>query len=309
MSAAQLAVCPDATADVIAAIEELDPPRFALRVYPAAGAVEELIERLQGHAVVISDGTRIDAAVLAQCSDLRAIVFLGTGVDFYIDRPACERSGILLEGIRGYGDRTVAEHAFALMLAVYRDLGSQQELMRGGGWGGMPIGELGGKTLGVVGLGGVGTELARLASGFGMKVIGWSRSGTGDGACDQVELQQLLAQSDVVSLHLAAVPGTANFIDARKIDAMKPGAVLINTARASLVDERALLKALASGHLAGAGLDVYEREPPASDAAIRAAPNVVLSCHSAWRSPEATRELVRRAYARVDDLVAEWRIQ
>ena len=305
MSTRLSAVLPDATPDILAAIEAVGMPSFPLKVHGGPIGSTEFISRVRGHSVLISDGTRIAEYMLGQLPELRAIVFLGTGVDFYIDRAACESAGIRIEGISRYGDRTVAEHALGLMIAVYRDLGTQQDLMRAGGWGGRPLGELRGKTLGIVGLGGVGSELAMIAEAFGMYVITWSRSEKVQ-PFEQVDLKKLLGRSDVVSLHLAATPETKGLFDAATLGRMKRGAVLINTARAALVEEAGLIGALQSGQLAGAGLDVFDDEPPEASAAIRSAPNVVLSCHSGWRSPEAASELVRRAYERVDVLLKEF---
>ena len=305
MSDRSSAVLPDATPDILAAIEAVGAAPFPLKVHSGPTSGSEFIARVRGHPVLINDGTRIEGPMLGQWPELRAIVFLGTGVDFYIDRAACENAGVRTEGISRYGDRTVAEHAFALMIAVYRDLGTQQELMRTGSWGGRPLGELRGKTLGIVGLGGVGCELAMIAAAFDMHVITWSRSEK-CGPWEQVSLNELLARSDIVSLHLAATPETEGLFDAATLGRMKRGAVLINTARSALVQEASLIGALESGQLAGAGLDVFDEEPPAASAAIRSARNVVLSCHSGWRSPEAAHELVRRAYARVDVLLREF---
>jgi D-3-phosphoglycerate dehydrogenase len=186
------------------------------------------------------------------------------------------------------------------MFAVYRDLPTQHVAMRGGGWDeGRPIGELHGKTLGVIGVGGVGAEMGKIGRALGMKVIAWTRSPHNRQA--ELELNTLLETADVVSLHLALNEDTRNFLDRRRMRRMKRGAVLINTARAALVDEAELVAMLADGHLSGAGVDVYGSEPLPADHALRSAPNVALSCHTAWRSPEAVERLVRTGISHLAD--------
>jgi D-3-phosphoglycerate dehydrogenase len=186
------------------------------------------------------------------------------------------------------------------MFAVYRDLVTQHESMRSGGWDeGSPIGELHGKTLGVVGMGGVGAEMCEIGRALGMEVIAWAR--TSDCRDKELELNTLLETADVVSLHLALNEDTRNFLDSGRMRRMKRGAVLINTARSALVDEVELAAMLADGHLSGAGLDVYSSEPPPADHPLRSSPHVVMSCHTAWRSPEAVARLVRTGVAHLAD--------
>jgi D-3-phosphoglycerate dehydrogenase len=259
----------------------------------------ELIRRLQGFAGALTGESRVDEAVLRACPDLKVIVFLGTGASSYIDVEACSRHAVMVRNVSGYGDRVVAEHAAALMFAAYRDLGTQHFAMRSGGWDeARPIGELRGKVLGVVGLGAIGCEMALIGEALGMKVIGWSRQAS-SASCQQVELNRLLETADVVSLHLALTNETRRFLDRAALRRMKRGAVLINTARGGLIDEDEVAAMLADGHLAGAGLDVYQTEPLPADHKLRSSPNVVLSCHSGWQSPEAVERLVSTGLARL----------
>jgi D-3-phosphoglycerate dehydrogenase len=271
-----------------------------LTVFTGTPDKAELIRRLQGFDGALTGESCVDEEVLAACPDLRVIVFLGTGASTYIDVEACGRKGVTLRTVAGYGDRVVAEHAVALMFAVYRDLATQHLAMRCGRWDeGRPIGELHGKTLGVIGMGGVGAEMCQLGRALGMKVISWTR--TPDRADAQVELSALLEAADVVSLHMALNEGTRGFLSRKRLRRMKRGAVLINTARGALVDEAELGAMLTDGHLRGAGLDVYSSEPLAAVHPLRTAPHVVLTCHTAWRSPESAERLVRTGISHLTD--------
>lgn len=151
------------------------------------------------------------------------------------------------------------------------------------------------KTLGIIGLGGIGTETARIAQGIGMNVIAWNRTQRDDAAVPLVALDVLLTQSDVVSLNLVLNEGTRNFLNAERIARLKQGVILVNTARGALVDEQAMLAALRSGHIRHAGLDVFHNEPLQGDHPLTRLENVTLSAHAAFRTREASETLLRRA--------------
>src|SRR5436190_20928433 len=182
--------------------------------------------------------------VLAQCRGLRHIVFLGTGASSYMDVPALNGLGIEVHTIKGYGDTAVAEHTMALIFACCRDLARMDRAVRAGTWDPLESMQLNGKTLGLIGLGGIGMEVARIARGIGMQVIAWNRSPRPDAGVPQLELDTLLAASDVISLHLALNEETRGILDAARIARMKRGAILVNTARRALVEEAALIAAL-----------------------------------------------------------------
>ncbi len=289
------AIFPDASDLQLAAMAKLGGAPAAMTVHEGMPDGEELVRRVQGHAAILNNESFFTSEVLDRCPDLRVIVFLGTGASSYIDMAACAERGIVVRNVAGYGNRTVAEHAAALMFAVYRDLGNQQEAMLRGGWAGAPIGELQGKTLGLVGLGGIGAEMAGIGRALGMRVVGWSRSARRDGTVEDRPLEQVLAEADVLSLHLALTPETTGMFDATMLRGMKRGSVLINTARGALVDEGALVAMLEDGHLAGAGIDVFATEPLPADHPLRLAPKVVLSAHTGWQSPEAIDRLMAKA--------------
>lgn len=256
-----------------------------------------LIKRLQGHAVMLNNESYVDDTVLAACPSLKSIVFLGTGAASYVDLEACAKRGIPVRTIAGYGDRSVAEHAIGLLFAAFRQIAELDREVRGGTWKPRALAELGGKTLGVVGLGPIGAEVARMGHALGMRVLGWNRSPLKQSLpVELVDLDDLLAQSDAVSLHVALNDGTRGMFGAERLRRMKRGSVLINTARAALTDQETLLAMLRDGHLRGAGLDVFHKEPLPADDPLRAFNNVILTPHSGWSSPEAAKRQMDSGY-------------
>lgn len=254
----------------------------------------EMIERVKGFRVIVINESRLTAQAMDASPELEQVVFLGTGAANFVDLDAAAARGIPVHTIKGYGDRAVAEHTIALLFAVWRDVVAQDAAIRAGGWSGAPIGEVFGKTIGLVGLGAIGQEVAKMALALGMRVIAWARRPIDLPGVEQVELDALLAQADIVSPHLAFTPETAGFLDAAKLRTMKRGAVFLNTARAELTDEAELVAMVADGHIAGLGLDVYSREPLPADHPLRSLPRTVLTAHTGWQSPEAIDRLVGR---------------
>lgn len=254
------------------------------------------IEMLDGCALAVNDHTYMPEALLKACPALKVIVFMGTGASSYIDVAAAERLNIGVRTIAGYGDRSVAEHAIALMFAAGRQISAMDHAVRQGVWDTLEGVEFAGKTLGVVGTGGIGREVCRLGDALGMKVIAWNRSGVpGDLPCESRELDALLAEADVVSLHLALTEETRGMIDARRFGLMKPSAILINTARGGVVDEAAMVDALKQRRIAHAGLDVFEPEPLPKDHVLTTLDNVTLTSHAAFMTKEASSRLLRMA--------------
>ena len=203
--------------------------------------------------------------------------------------------GITVHIIKGYGDTAVAEHTIAMMWAAARGLAVMDRGMREGRWVRTEGMELTGKTLGLLGFGGIAGEVARIAVGSGMRVIAWNRSEKSAPGVTFVDLDTLLAESDVLSLHLLLHDETRGFLSAERIARLRPGVILVNTARGALVDEAAMIAALKSGHIGHAGLDVFATEPLAPGHELTTLPNVTLSAHSAFRTPEASDNLIRRA--------------
>jgi D-3-phosphoglycerate dehydrogenase len=250
---------------------------------------------LAGYDICVDDHSYMPTELVAQCPALKHIVFLGTGASSYMDVPSLNALGVTVHTIKGYGDVAVAEHTVALMFSCARELSRMDRDTRGGLWVPREGMQLYGKTLGIVGLGGIGREVARIARGIGMEVIAWNRTPRSDAGMPLVELDTLLARADVVSLNLALNDETRGIIDARCIAQMKPGAILINTARGALVDEAALIAALQSGQIGRAGLDVFYAEPLGKDHSLARLDNVTLSSHAAFRTLEASMTLMRRA--------------
>ncbi|MGY8524627.1 NAD(P)-dependent oxidoreductase [Paracidovorax citrulli] len=253
--------------------------------------VEQLPEILGGAPIAIIDHTHLPTDVARRCEGLKHVVFLGTGARSYMNPEELAELGIEVHTIKGYGDTAVAECAFSLMWAAAKGLARMDREMRQGNWLRSDGVQLTGKTLGLIGLGGIGQELARLASGIGMRVLAWNRTPRQHPGVEAVDLDTLLAQSDVVSLHLLLTDETRGFLDRSRIQSMREGAILINTARGALVDEDAMIEALREGKLAHAGLDVFNVEPMPPGHVLTTLPNVTLSAHSAFRTPEANDNL------------------
>jgi D-3-phosphoglycerate dehydrogenase len=203
--------------------------------------------------------------------------------------------GVTVHTIKGYGDTAVAEHTIALMFAAARDIARMDREVRGGIWTPQEGVQLLGKTLGVIGLGGIGREVTRIAKGIGMEVIAYNRTPRPDAGVTLVDIDTLLAKSDVVSLNLVLNDETRGFLGKERIARMKPGVILVNTARGALTDEAALIDALRSGHIRHAGLDVFHAEPLKADHPLAKLPNVTLTSHAAFRTQEASMTLLRRA--------------
>jgi phosphoglycerate dehydrogenase-like enzyme len=228
---------------------------------------------------------RCTSEMIAAAPRLRLIQKIGVGVNT-IDLEAAKARAIAVCNLPGTNARAVAELTLALMLAVLRRVPRFDAAMRRGEWSdsGLQdgIGELGGRTVGLVGYGAIPRLLAPVLAALGCRLIYTSRTPQPDALGEYHPLEALLAEADVISLHLPLAPGTERLIDAAALARMKPGAVLINTARGGLVDEAALTQALATGRLAGAGLDVFVHEPHDASEPLFRLPNVVLTPHIAW---------------------------
>jgi len=263
---------------------------------------------LNGAEIAIVDHTALPTEIARKCVGLKHVVFLGTGARSYMNPEELAELGITVHLIKGYGDTAVAECAIALMWAASRGLAQMDREMRAGNWlrdDGM---QLTGKTLGLIGFGGIAAEVARIALGSGMRVIAWNRTPKKSSKVEFVELDELLTESDVISLHLLLNDETRGFVSRACIEAMKPGVILVNTARGALVDEEAMIDALKSDHIRHAGLDVFNVEPLPADHALTKIPNVTLSAHSAFRTPEASENLIGAAWAHCRRIAGQSRI-
>ena len=264
------------------------------------GFQEQLIERIRHAEVAINirASSKFTEEVFQRCPHLRLVSLWGTGTD-NIDLVAAARHGVTITNTPGVSAFSVAEHALALMLAVARGIPSQDAATRGGGW---PSGqgiELHGKTLGIIGLGAIGRRLAELGRAIGMHVIAWTVHPNQALGVELVEFDQLLRSSDVISIHLRLSQQMEGMIGAREFRLMKNSAILVNTARGALVEEGALVDALLTKRIAGAGLDVFTMEPMPAGHALTTLPNVVLTPHSAGVTPEALEAGLQLAVANV----------
>ena len=270
-----------------------DDPPIAVNSKPFEK--NELPRVIGDHAIAIDDHSYMPTELVRQCRSLKHIVFLGTGAASYMNVPEIEALGVKVHTIRGYGNTAVAEHTIALMMACCRDLAGMDRNIRAGIWQPQEGVQVLDKTLGVIGYGGIGAEVARIAAGMGMQVIAWNRNPRPDAGVPMVALDDLLQRSDVISLNLTLNDETRGFLNAAHIARMKPGVILVNTARGALVDEAALIEALRNGQIRHAGLDVFHNEPLKADHPLAQVSNVTLSAHAAFRTLEASMTLLRRA--------------
>ena len=286
----------EALAVILERLEKPGDPKVSIH-RDADVTPDQLPGVLGGAEIAIVDHTQLPTEVARQCTGLKHVVFLGTGARSYMNPEELAELGIAVHLIRGYGDTAVAECTIALMWAAARGIAQMDREMRAGNWLREDGMQLKGKTLGLIGFGGIATEVARIAHGSGMQVIAWNRTPKKKSAgVEFVELDELLTASDVISLHLLLNDETRGMVSRACIEAMKPGVILINTARGALVDEEAMIEALNSGQIRHAGLDVFNIEPLPADHPLTKLPNVTLSAHSAFRTPEASENLMSAAW-------------
>jgi glyoxylate reductase len=265
------------------------------------------------HGLVCLLTDRVDAGLIESLPELEFVSSMSVGVD-HVDVAALTARRIPLGHTPGVLVDTTADTAFALMLAAARRVVEADKFVRNGSWTQENAWapdfftgkDVSGATLGIVGLGQIGQAMARRAAGFGMEVLAWNRSPRDLPGVTMVSLEELLLRSDFVSLHVALGDGTRGLINADRIALMKPGAVLVNTARGGIVDEQALAGALGSGQLAAAGIDVFEQEPVAQDNPLLALANVVVAPHI---GSATTLTRAKMADMAVDNAIAALREQ
>jgi glyoxylate reductase len=291
----------DEDADVLAPLRE----RCDCRTWegagpPPAAVLRAELENCEGLLCLLTDS--IDASLIDACPRLRVISTCSVGVD-HIDLEAAARRGITVGNTPGVLVETTADLAFGLLLAAARRIPEADRFVRAGAWTperrwepDMLLGrDLHGATLGIVGLGEIGRAVARRARGFGMRILAWNRTPRAVEGVEGVALSELLALSDFVTLHVAYSPETRGLLDAAALAQMKRGAILVNTARGGLVDERALARALESGELGAAALDVFEEEPLPAESPLLRAPNLVMAPHIGSASIRTRRRMATLA--------------
>jgi len=270
----------------------------------------QLIERIRPANIVLSFRpafTKFPKSVLDGAPNLRMICSSGTGVEDIAVSEATARK-IAVANVPGPSNRAVAEHCLALLFSVARAVPSQDRVVRRGEWKAIQGIELGGKTLGIVGVSGISSELAPIARGLGMNVISWSRNNDAGRAAaigsQAVSFDELLASADVISLHVRLSDETRNMMGAPEFARMKRGAIVINTARGGLIDEDALVHALNSGQVAGAGLDVFAREPLPAGHPFLTMENIVMTPVSAWSTVDASARMINQSIENVAQFLA-----
>lgn len=267
---------------------------YDVRVYSDWASDDELRGRLSRAEVVVlfRERTRLDAEMLKTAPSLRLIAQTGRGTA-HIDMEAAAKLGIAVRTTPSASAASVVEHTLALLLSVYHRIGEGDRAMHDGEWLHLPGRELNGKTLGILGVGKIGMGVASISAALGLHVLGWpprspdDRRPDPDGIEWASSLDDLLERADCLSIHLRLTERTRKLIGRRELQRMRWGAVLVNTARGDIVHEDALVEALMSGSLSGAGLDVFSHEPLAADSPLRQLPNVVLTPHAAWTTIEA----------------------
>ncbi len=280
-----------------------------LKIYCSkAETEEELIERLKDSEVLISTRafTLLTGRILSSCPKLRLISILGTGTD-NVDLKTAAEMGITVTNTPGTNALAVAEHTVALLFSLVRQIPLLDREVRSGRWPRADMVQLSGKVMGLLGLGAIGGHVARIVKGFGMETIAWTLHPSAERAEQSgvrfVSREELLKNSDVISLHLRLNDETRGFLKKEDFDRMKPSAFLVNTARAALVEPGALYEALRSRKIAGAALDVFDHEPLPPDDPLAALPNIVLTAHCAALTPEATRNSLMTAIENVNQFL------
>ena len=274
---------------------------------------EEIVPRLEGADVAIVNKVPMRAPTLERLPDLKMIAVAATGYDV-VDVPYCKAHGIAVANIRNYAVHTVPEHAFMMILALRRSLLAYREDVQNGVWNKSdqfcffthPIGDLHGSTLGIIGEGAIGQGTAAIGRAFGMKVLFADHPPPKVEGVSFTPHEEVLAQSDVISLHCPLMPSTRNLIDLAAFRKMKRTAILINTARGGLVDEGALIQALDEGLIAGAGFDVLTVEPPKNGHPLLDVrrPNFILTPHIAWASDGAMQFLADQLIDNIESWAA-----
>ncbi len=298
-----LIVYPDADGDE----EKLYPSQFSsirniadLKVYHGRpGSTEEYADRIKSAQGILL-GWDLPGEVMRHAADLEIVSFTGVGASKFVDMDLARDRGITVCNCPGYSDVTVAEHTMALLLSLCRNIPVQDRHTRDGCWKlDLAAMELHGKNIGLIGFGGIGQHFSRLCKAFGMNVYVWTRSMDPEYSnkfgVKLCSLEEIYKCCKIISLHLASNPQTKNIVDQAAFEAMQPGTLFINTARAELVLENAMIHALQTGKLLGAALDVFHEEPLPTGHPLTKMDNVILTPHIGYNTPEAVSRLYKIA--------------
>lgn len=274
----------------------------------------ETVTRCKGAAIVLTNKAPLDEAILNQLPELKYIGVLATGYNI-IDTDVCKQKGIVVSNVPGYGTTAVAQFVFALLLELCLHVQKHSDAVMDGRWAksvdfcfwDYPLIELAGKTLGIIGFGTIGQKVADIGAAFDMNIIATGRRQTGQSNranFNWVSLDELLRQSDVVSIHCPLTPETQGLINAENLRKMKPSAFLINTSRGPIIHDADLAQALNNNVIAGAGIDVLSKEPPPADNPILTAKNCIVTPHIAWAAKEARARLMATAISNLEAFIA-----
>ena len=268
-------------------------------VYPRTANEQETVQRIGDADIVLLNKVPITEAILDACPNVKLICCLATGYNV-VDTKAAKAKGIPVCNVPAYSTRSVTQFTFGLLLELCHRIGHHDRRVHEGAWAACPNFcfwdtpqmELAGKTMGIIGFGQIGQSVGAVAEALGMRVIAYSRSRRPGVNAEYVDLDTLLKQSDVVSLHCPLFPETTGLINAETIAKMKDGAILLNTARGPVIDEQAVADALKSGKLRGAAMDVVSTEPISPNNPLLTAPNCVITPHMAWAPIEARQRIL-----------------
>lgn len=274
----------------------------------------QVAERLAHAHIAITNKAPITDKILSALPDLEMIAIAATGANV-VDLDACKTRGIVVSNIREYAKHSVPEHTFSLILALKRNLFEYRDQINTGAWQAAdqfcffnrPMHDLHGATLGIIGTGSIATAVGELALAFGMDVVYHSLSGRKDSLYNLVDLKTLLSSSDIVSIHCPLTEQSKHLINPQSLSLMRSDALLINTARGPIVDLEAVAQALSCNSLGGAGLDVFDQEPPETDStamALSVLPNCIVTPHTAWASIEAMQTLSNQLIENIEAFVA-----
>jgi glycerate dehydrogenase len=295
-------------------IADVRPPAFAhaWKAYPAT-TTDQVVSRLQDATIAITNKVPLRRDSLEHLPKLKMVAISATGTD-NVDIEYCRERGIVVSNIRNYSVHTVPEHVFMLMLALRRNLLAFRSDVRNGAWQKSeqfclfthPVYDLHGTTLGIMGRGAIGNAVGQIATAFGMKVLFAEHKGAAAVRPGYTAFDTVLRESDAITLHLPLKEQTRHLIGTDEFACMKPQALLINTARGGLVDEAALLEALRSGRIAGAGFDVLGKEPPTAGHPLLDLdmPNFIMTPHIAWSGRAAMQALADQLIANIEAFVA-----
>ena len=288
--------------------------QFGTVEYHDFTAPDDVPVRASGADILVTNKAPIRAPFIGGAGELRFVTVTATGYDC-VDIGAARERGIPVSNVPVYSTRSVAQFVFALLLELCQNVAKHAEAVSAGEWTNQPdfalrktpLFELAGKTMGIVGFGRIGQQVAEIARGFGMKVIASQSSRPGTVASEAIErrdMDEVFALADVISLHCPLTPQTSGIVNRERLARMKPTAFLINTARGALVVEEDLADALNAGRLAGAGIDVVSKEPIRAENPLRGAKNCLITPHIAWATEEARTRLMEATVANVAAFVA-----